>query len=101
MTWLFSKCDLNVCCLFHTLIRVGQILRRLRVHWLYVPDHVRILLDTAITAEKSHAAHADNRLGDPLIVVLVRLIHQRMGFDVAIEVVTDEIVIPVVDDGVK
>ena len=33
-------------------------------------------------------------------MVLVRLIYQRMRFDITVEVITDEIVISVVDDGV-
>lgn len=74
--------------------------RRRRVDWLYVPNRVGVLLDTAITAKKSHPAHAHNRLGHPFAVVLVRLVHQRMRFDIAIEVITDQIVISVVDDGV-
>lgn len=76
------------------------LLRRRRVYGLYIPNRVCVLLDTAITAEKSHAAHANNRLGNPFAVILVRLIHQRMRFDVAVEVIADEIIISVVDDGV-
>lgn len=33
-------------------------------------------------------------------MVLVRLVHQRMRFDITVEVIADEIVIAVVDDGV-
>lgn len=33
-------------------------------------------------------------------MVLVRLVHQRVRFDITVEVVTDEIVVSVVGDGV-
>lgn len=78
----------------------STLLRRLRVYRLHVPNRVRILLDAAVAAEKSHPAHADDALGDPLVMILIRFIYQRVRLDVAVEVVTDQVVIPLVDDGV-
>lgn len=56
-------------------------------HRLNIPDRIRILLDTSIAAEKSHPAHARDTFGNPLILILVRLIHERMGRDIRVEIV--------------
>ena len=101
MCAFFSKCLISF---FPTVLQMCSnrlnLLRRRRVYRLYVPNRVRILLNAAVAAEKPHPAHADYALGDPLIMILIRLIHQRVRLDVAVEVVTDEVVIPLVDDGV-
>lgn len=68
-------------------------------HRLNIPDRVRILLDTSIAAEKSHPAHARDTFADPLILILIRLIHERMRRDVRVEIVRDKIIVPMVGDG--
>ena len=72
----------------------------LRNERLDVPDHVRVLLDTPVTAEEAHPADAGDALFEPGILVLVRLVHERMRLDVAVEVVGHEVVVALVDDGV-
>lgn len=67
---------------------------------LNVPDHIRILLNAPIATEEAHPAHAGDALANPLILILVGLIHKRMRLDVAVEVIADEIEIAVIDDGV-
>lgn len=67
---------------------------------LHIPNRIGVFLDAAIAAEEAHAADAGDALGDPFVLVLVCLVHQRVGFDVAVEVVRDEIVISLVNDGV-
>jgi len=66
---------------------------------LHIPDHLRILINTTITAKEPHPRHTQNRLRDPLILVLVRLIHKRLGLDVAVEVIRDEVIVTMVFDG--
>ena len=86
---------LTLPCIVDTLLR-----RRGGRQRLHVPDHVRILLNAAITGEKPHAAHARDALADPLLLILVRLIDEVLRLDIAVEVVADEVVIAVVDDAV-
>ncbi len=76
------------------------LIRRRRVHRLDVPNHIGVLLDASIAAEKPHPAHADDALADPLVVVLVRFVHQGVSLDVTVEIVADEVVISLVDDGI-
>lgn len=61
----------------------------LRIHRFHVPNHIGIFLNAAIATEKPHPTHADDRLADPLVVVLVRLVDQRVGLDVAVKIVAD------------
>lgn len=67
---------------------------------LHVPDHVRVLLYAPVAAEEAHAADARDALAHPLILVLVGFVYQRVGLDVAVEIVADEVVVAVVDDGI-
>ncbi len=67
---------------------------------LDIPNHIRILLDTPITAKKAHPRHTRNALADPLFLVLVRLVHQLLRLAIAAEIVADEVVIAMVDDGI-
>jgi hypothetical protein len=76
------------------------LLRRRYIYRLHVPDRVRILLDAAIAAEEPHTAHADDALANPLIMIFIRLIHQRVRLDVAIKIVTHEIIISLLSDRV-
>jgi len=69
--------------------------RRQRFH---IPDHVRILLNTAITAKEAHPAHALNRLPRPPFLIFVGLVHQILRLHVAAEVVAHEVVVAVVGD---
>jgi len=48
------------------------LLRRERFH---IPNHLCILIDTSIAAKESHSRHTQNRLSNPLILVLVRLVN--------------------------
>lgn len=57
-------------------------------------------MDAPVAAEEAHATHAGNAFADPLVLILVRLIHQRVRLDVAVEVIAHEVVIAVVDNGV-
>lgn len=68
-------------------------------HRLNIPNRIRILLDTSIAAEKSHPAHARDTFADPLVLILVRLVHERMRRDIRVEIVRDKIIVAMVDDG--
>ena len=72
----------------------------LRLYRLHVPDTLRVLVDAPITREKAHTRHARDALANPLVLVLVRLVHQILGLDVAVEVVADEVIVAVVGHGV-
>lgn len=57
-------------------------------------------MDTTIATEKSHAAHTGDALGNPLVLVLIRLVDKRMRLDITVEVVGNEIIVAVFGNGV-
>ena len=63
---------------------------------LNVPDAIGILVDAAVRGEEAHARDAGDALGDPLLLVFVRLIHKRVSLNVAVKVVRDKVVIAMV-----
>jgi hypothetical protein len=69
--------------------------RRQRLH---IPDHLRILLNTAITTKEPHPRHTLNRPPRPPLLVPIRLVHQILRLHVAGEVVAHEVVVAVVGD---
>jgi hypothetical protein len=71
---------------------------RLLLYRLYIPDALRILVNAAVGAEEAHPGDAGDGLGDPLLLVLVRLVDQRVRLDVAVEVVRHQVVVAVVAD---
>lgn len=46
-----------------------------------------ILVDAPVRAKEAHARYARNGLGQPLVLVLVRLINGCMCLNVAVEVI--------------
>lgn len=68
--------------------------------WLNVPDHIGVFLNASVAAEESHPADAGNAFADPFILVLVCLIDECVCFDVAVEIVADEIIVAMIDNGV-
>lgn len=68
------------------------------VQRLNIPDLLSVLIDTTITAEKSHARHGRDTLGDPLILIAVGLVDELVCLNVAVEVVRHEIVVSMVPD---
>lgn len=85
--------------------RVSRTILLRWLHWLDVPDHLGILVDTSVyeslakllksepklgipvTAEESHSSNRRNRLGQPFLLVLVRLVDQLLRIDVALKVI--------------
>lgn len=65
---------------------------------LCVPDTLGILIYASVTAEESHTGNRGNRLLDPFLLVLVRLIHKLVSLVVAVEVIRHQVVIAVVTD---
>lgn len=57
-----------------------------------------ILIDAPVRAKEAHARYAGDGLGQPLILVLVCLINCCVCFNVAVEVVGDQVVVAVVTD---
>lgn len=57
-------------------------------------------MNTTIATEKPHAAHTGNALGNPLVLVFIRLVDKRMRLDIAIEIIRNKIVVAVIGDGV-
>ena len=78
----------------------GQAVARvlLRLERLNVPDLLGVLVDAPVRAEEAHARHARDRLGDPLLLVAVRLVHERLRLNVAVEVVRHQVEITVVSN---
>ena len=71
-----------------------------RLHRLYIPNHLRILVDASIAAEEPHARHARDALGHPLVLILVSLIDKVVRLAIAVEVVGNEVVVAVVHNSV-
>lgn len=46
-----------------------------------------ILIDAPVRTEEAHACHARDGFGQPLVLILVRLVNGRMRLNVAVEVV--------------
>lgn len=67
---------------------------------LGIPDLLCILFDATIRAEEAHSRHGSNGLGQPFVLVFVRLIDELLRVDVALEVVGDQVVIAMVDNAV-
>ncbi len=74
----------------------GQAASALGHDGLNVPDAVGVLVDAAVAAEEAHAGHAGDALGYPLVLVAIGLVHQRVRFQVAVEVVLHQVVVAVV-----
>lgn len=66
---------------------------------LGIPDALSVLVNAAITAEETHAGNRRDCLLDPLLLVLVRLVHKLMSLVVAVEIVRYQVVVAMVTDG--
>lgn len=73
---------------------------RLWNQWLNVPNAIRILDDASITRKEAHPTDAGDALADPLILILVGLVDERMRSDVAAEIIADQVVVPMISDRV-
>jgi hypothetical protein len=73
------------------------------LHWagLDVPDAISILVDCTIAREEAHPADACNALGDPSILILVTLVNEILGFEVAFEVVRYQVVVTMINNGIN
>jgi len=71
-----------------------------RIEGLNTPNLIRILLNAPIAAEEPHPRHRSDALLQPGIRILKGLVHEGMGLDIAIEIIRDEVIIALVDDGV-
>jgi hypothetical protein len=67
---------------------------------LGIPNLLRIFLNAAIRAKETHPSDSGNRLRKPLVLVLVRLVDEFLGVDVALEVVGDQVIVSVIRDAV-
>ena len=68
---------------------------------LNIPDTFRIFLNTPVATEEAHAAHTGNALREPFVLIFICLIHEPVGLNVAIEIVTDKVIVTMVDNGVN
>ncbi len=94
-----SLCHVSIFSFCHSQLLLTSTLLLPRFQRLHIPNHIRILLNTPITTEKTHTRHARNALANPLLI-LVRLIDHLLRFAVARKVIADKVIIAVVDDGV-
>ena len=67
---------------------------------LRIPDLSCVLVNTPIRAEETHPRHNRDRLREPLILILIRLVDKILRLDVALEVVGDEVVVTVISNAV-
>ena len=65
-----------------------------------IPNLLSIFLDAAIATEESHPRDRRDALLQPGILILVRLIHELVRLDIAIEIIGNEIVIAMLGDAV-
>ena len=65
---------------------------------LHVPYAISIFHDTPITTEEAHSADTGDTLAYPCILILVCLVDECMRLDIAIEVITDKVVIAMIGD---
>ena len=72
---------------------------RLGNQGLNIPNAIRILLNAPIATEEAHTAHTGDAFGEPFVLILVRLVHESMSLNIAIEVIADEVVVAMIDDG--
>jgi hypothetical protein len=72
----------------------------LDIQRLDVPDGVSILIDAPIAAEEAHASNTGDALGNPLVLVLVRSVDEILRREVRVEVVRDEVIVAVLDNGI-
>ncbi len=71
----------------------------LRRQRLNIPDRLCVLLYTPVAAEEAHAGYARDRLGEPLLLVLVCLVDQGLCLDVTVKVIADEVIVTMFEDG--
>ena len=71
-----------------------------RWDWLAIPDLLRILLNTPVTAEEAHSCHGGDALFDPSILIFISFINKRMSLDIAVEIIRDKVIVAMVDDAV-
>lgn len=64
------------------------------------PHLVSILNHTTIRSEETSPCRTENTLGEPIVLVLVRLVDKILGIAIALEVIRDEIEVAMVDNTV-
>lgn len=64
----------------------------------HIPNFLRVLVDAPIAREEAHACHRRDALGDPFILVSIRVIHETVRLNVAVEVIRHQVIISVVAD---
>ena len=57
-------------------------------------------MNASVTAEEAHPSHARDAFLQPSFLILERLIDKLVGLDIAVEVIGNEIVVAVLNDGV-
>lgn len=81
-------------------VKLSLVTSRLWWQRFDIPDHIRVLLNASVTAKETHPADTGNALADPFVLVLVRLVDQSVCLDVAVEVIADQVVVPMIHDGI-
>ena len=72
----------------------------LRWNWLDVPNHLRILHNTSITAKGAHPRNGRNAPRHPLLLLLILHVNELLGLAVRRKVIGDEVVVAMVNDAV-
>jgi len=93
--WFHLQTIRQLCSLLHMRKQQGLLFEH-----THIPNHLGVLINTPVRAEEAHAGDAGDGLGEPGLLVLVGLVDEPVRVDVALEVVRDEVVVAVVDDGV-
>lgn len=63
---------------------------------LDVPDHLSIFVDATVAGEETHSGNRSDRLGQPLLLVLVRFINEVLSVNVALEVVGHKVIVAMI-----
>lgn len=82
-----------------TIHRPPPTLPLLRRQRLNIPNTLRILDDAPIAGKEAHPTHARDGLPEPTLLVAIGVVHEGLRLDVGVEVVADEIVVAVIEDG--
>ena len=67
----------------------------LNLNWLSMPNIFIVLPHSTVRSKEAGLSHIDNRHPKPLLLVLIQRINLFLGFNIAIEILQDKIIVMV------